>query len=88
MNETHFPVFLKAKVILVIFFNIQCFDFSWDSFTGIIFKFSAGVVNGNNAMFGAEDLFVTYLCSAGTVAARAGEFLRKQHLDTSFADFS
>ena len=72
-------VYLQGIIVFVVFRKIQCLCFDGNTLTGIVFEFSAGVIDGADALLDTKDLFVIQLSAVDAVCTGALNFLTKQH---------
>ena len=71
--------FLQGKVFLIVFGEIQHLGLGWDSFTGIIMKAAALLVDGAHAFFGTKDVAIFQQYTVGAVGAGSFDLFTKQH---------
>jgi hypothetical protein len=68
---------LQAKIILCVFFKIQCFRLARDSLARIIPEFTAGVLCRYNTTLFTKNLRVIHDGATGAIGAGTGLFLAK-----------
>ena len=75
---------LEGIIFLIVLSKIQRFCSDRNAFTGVVFELATSVVHRNRAVFGAEDLFISDLCSVDAVNTGTLDFFTKQHTYASF----
>ena len=72
-------VYLQGVIVFVVFGEIQRLCLGGNTLAGIVFEFSASVIDGADALFNTKDLFVIQLSAVDAVCTGALNFLTKQH---------
>ena len=78
----------KEYQLLVHWLKIQSFCFDGDALAGIVFEFSASVIDEADALLDTKDLLVIQLSAVDTVCTGTLNFLTKQHSHDLFWWFS
>ena len=72
-------VYLQGIIVIVVFCKIQRLCFGRNALAGIIFEFSACVIDGADALLDTKELLVVQLSTVDAVCTGTLNFLTKQH---------
>ena len=72
-------VHLQGVIVFIVFRKIQRLCFGGDTLAGIVFEFSACVIDGTDALLDTKDLLVIQPSAVDAVCTGTLNFLTKQH---------
>ena len=72
-------VYLQGIIMFVVFGEIQRLCLDWNTLAGIVFEFSACVIDEADTLLGTKDLFVIQFSAVDAVCTGTLNFLTKQH---------